>query len=94
MAKRTKSTLSDSTPTMTATGSAGYQTLNDAPVEHTSPGGSNGAEGDNRERIAARAYELYLQRGGEPGRETEDWLEAERELRGSSQQAGRPSVGE
>ncbi len=33
------------------------------------------------EEIARRAYEIYLARGGEPGREREDWLQAERELR-------------
>jgi hypothetical protein len=32
------------------------------------------------ERIQARAYEIYVQRGREPGRELEDWLSAEREL--------------
>jgi hypothetical protein len=52
---------------------------------------SESTEGPARERIAARAYELYLQRGGEPGRDTDDWLEAERELQGSSQQSGRQS---
>ena len=31
--------------------------------------------------IARRAYELFLQRGGKHGRDTEDWLLAERELR-------------
>jgi hypothetical protein len=30
--------------------------------------------------IRARAYELYLARGAEPGRELEDWLQAERDL--------------
>jgi hypothetical protein len=30
--------------------------------------------------IATRAYELYLQRGGQDGQDFEDWLEAEREL--------------
>ena len=30
--------------------------------------------------IARRAYELFLQRGGEHGRDWEDWLTAEREL--------------
>jgi Protein of unknown function (DUF2934) len=33
-----------------------------------------------REQIALRAYELYLERGGEPGRELDDWTRAEREL--------------
>lgn len=30
--------------------------------------------------IAQRAYELYQLRGGHPGSEFEDWLEAEREV--------------
>ena len=38
------------------------------------------AENDERDRIAARAYELYLARGGSHGRDTDDWLEAEREV--------------
>jgi hypothetical protein len=32
------------------------------------------------EEIAARAYELFLERGSIPDHETADWLEAEREL--------------
>ena len=32
------------------------------------------------EVIRARAYELFERRGGEPGHELDDWLEAEREL--------------
>jgi hypothetical protein len=27
-----------------------------------------------------RAYEIYLERGEQPGRELDDWLQAEREL--------------
>ena len=34
----------------------------------------------DRERIAMRAYELYLSRGGSAGGEMEDWLKAEQEL--------------
>ena len=30
--------------------------------------------------IRTRAHELYLARGAKPGRELEDWLQAEREL--------------
>ena len=38
------------------------------------------ANGDSQERIAARAYELYLARGGADGQAWDDWLAAEREL--------------
>ena len=34
-------------------------------------------------QIARRAYELFLQRGGVHGRDVEDWLAAEQELRGN-----------
>jgi hypothetical protein len=34
-------------------------------------------------KIARRAYELYLARGGVHGRDVEDWLAAEQELRGN-----------
>ena len=34
----------------------------------------------HKEDIARRAYELYVQRGGEPGNDVEDWLRAEKEL--------------
>jgi hypothetical protein len=33
-----------------------------------------------QKRIALRAYELYLQRGGVDGHAEEDWLQAEREI--------------
>jgi hypothetical protein len=32
------------------------------------------------ETIRRRAHEIYLDRGGEPGHDLEDWLQAEREL--------------
>jgi len=34
------------------------------------------------EEISQRAYEIYLERGGAHGSDIEDWLQAERELRG------------
>jgi hypothetical protein len=33
--------------------------------------------------IARRAYELYEQRGREPGADVDDWLQAEHEIRES-----------
>jgi hypothetical protein len=37
-----------------------------------------------REEITLRAYEIYLERGGAPGNELEDWARAERELMGKN----------
>jgi hypothetical protein len=40
-----------------------------------------GSRGESRlERISRRARELYEARGGEHGRDLEDWLTAEREI--------------
>jgi hypothetical protein len=33
------------------------------------------------EKVRNRAYEIYERRGGEPGHDWDDWLQAERELR-------------
>jgi hypothetical protein len=32
------------------------------------------------ERIRQRAYELYLERGEQPGSDVDDWLQAEEEI--------------
>ena len=37
----------------------------------------------SEEEIRIRAYRRYLERGGSHGRDSEDWLEAERELKSS-----------
>lgn len=37
--------------------------------------------GPPRQRIAEKAYELFLRRGQVPGHDVEDWLEAERLVR-------------
>jgi len=34
-----------------------------------------------RQRVAEKAYELFVERGGSHGRDREDWLEAERLVR-------------
>ena len=36
-----------------------------------------------KQRIAELAYQLYEKRGRQPGRELEDWLEAERRVLGN-----------
>jgi Protein of unknown function (DUF2934) len=40
-----------------------------------------------QEQIAARAYEIYLERGATPGDPMQDWLQAERELAGPSKKS-------
>jgi hypothetical protein len=44
--------------------------------------GGEGSEQDSssNERVARRAYQRFEERGGEHGRDIDDWLEAEREL--------------
>jgi Protein of unknown function (DUF2934) len=45
------------------------------------PGPSQDAKSISlEERIRARANQIYVKRGSEPGSELEDWLEAEAEL--------------
>lgn len=48
-----------------------------------SPSGRRTIHGNNvdyGDRVAERAYELYLARGSADGRDFDDWLTAEREL--------------
>ncbi len=44
------------------------------------PGSDVSSRTPTYEQIAVRAYEIYLARGGEPGRDQDDWYQAEREL--------------
>lgn len=46
--------------------------------------GARAAKGPSSDEIARLAYELYLGRGGADGNDVEDWLEAERRLKGRS----------
>jgi hypothetical protein len=44
--------------------------------------GDTTAAGFDRERIARRAYELYMARGRADGQDFDDWLAAEQQLSG------------
>ncbi|HET6149019.1 MAG TPA: DUF2934 domain-containing protein [Polyangia bacterium] len=46
------------------------------------------------EAIARRAYELFQQRGSEPGHEIEDWLQAEAELTARAEGANTGDLGD
>ena len=55
--------------------------MNRQPEEHEERiSGQRSSADSERERVAQRAYELYLARGGADGQAMEDWLSAEREL--------------
>ena len=45
-------------------------------------GQENGRPSEDEVRV--RAYQRYLDRGGTHGNDVEDWVEAEKELRGQS----------
>ena len=63
----------------------------DTPVGVPQATGDTTVANIDRARLAARAYELYLARGGSDGQDLEDWLVAERELLGSREQRSRES---
>ena len=56
----------------------GKEPQNETPPTDSHSVVSNG----DRDRVAERAYELYLARGGADGRDMDDWLSAEGEIRG------------
>ena len=69
----------------------------------TSPPGAEDISANhalNHNEIRRRAYEIYLERGGLPGYELEDWLQAESELESAArftrdlQQRHRPNSGD
>jgi hypothetical protein len=63
----------------------GYQNLelHENPVQPRAEGRS-GNHALNADDIRRRAYEIHLERGALPGRELEDWLQAESELKSAA----------
>lgn len=84
MAKQSSSNTTSNTPTKRKAKSEAPAALTET-IAKASLGGVQALERDGleptHERIAARAFELYQQRGGANGSELSDWLTAERELR-------------
>jgi len=56
-----------------------------APAIGATTSGPNGSLPVADADVARRAYDLYLARGGEPGHDVEDWLQAERDLRDAAE---------
>jgi hypothetical protein len=64
--------------------------------ENTVPSHTNGiseSRAPNHDEVRCRAYEIYLERGGLPGQELEDWFQAEREIE-SAAHFMRATIGE
>jgi hypothetical protein len=57
-------------------------TRSEAAATANDRGGKNTAHAVAAADVAQRAYDLYLARGRADGHDVEDWLQAERELRG------------
>ena len=53
--------------------------------QRVDPGQVERVELAERDAIAVRAYELFEERGRESGRDVDDWLRAEHELKKASQ---------
>jgi hypothetical protein len=56
--------------------------------DRTPEGSGEPSRDVTNDEISIRAYERYQQRGGEPGRDWDDWLEAERELQARRRSPG------
>ena len=65
---------------------AGTESMDESGAPQLS--GDTAAAETDRARIEQRAYEIYMARGGEAGRELDDWLSAERELNGGRESGG------
>jgi len=80
------------TPRMSRTsGSPIARRRRENPVSIPGPEGSSLASTVFHREIAARAYELFLARGGQHGGDWADWLQAEAEVLGKMNRRGRPA---
>ncbi len=61
-------------------------------VEMADPQASGVPSGPSPEAIAARAYALFLKRGGTHGDDRADWLQAEAELRAEQNPTAKHSI--
>jgi len=63
------------------------------PNPTTSPQGDVPTPPVSHDEIAARAYALFLERGGQDGDDWSDWFRAEAELASETPENGGPGVG-
>ena len=65
-------------PDAPSRGESSMARVHSAPPSDQADSGSIQMSPDFYARVSRKAFELYERRGGESGREIEDWLEAER----------------
>ena len=75
--KTTKTTKTEAEPIVRAAANTVEPVPNQPASDETRPN-----RAPTHEEISRRAYELWMKRGGVGGNAQEDWLRAERELRG------------
>lgn len=68
-----------------STGASQSGALDAAADMSSSHAGVSSSQNPTYDEIAEAAYQRYLQRGGVDGRDFDDWLEAERELKARRQ---------
>jgi len=56
--------------------------LHATPGQKAEAGQTSSGSSARDKKIRRREYEIYLERGGQPGRELDDWLRADSELQG------------
>ena len=56
------------------------QELHAIPSQEVETGEAPVTNGARDEEIRRRAYEIYIERGEEPGHDVDDWFQAKREL--------------
>lgn len=81
-AEKPRKTKTEKRPTVRTKGA------NPAPTSN--PGDGHLASTLSQNEIAARAYALFLARGGQPGDELRDWFQAEAELRQETEREESP----
>ena len=57
------------------------RTESEAAAAQAEAGHPGSADPPRIDAIKLRAHEIYIERGEQPGRELDDWLEAERQLK-------------
>jgi hypothetical protein len=81
--------------TTTTTAPSGTRGRTAAPPVISAPPGATGqttpVSGPTMEEISVRAYQIYLEKGSPEGRELENWLEAEAQLKAERRPTAQPS---